>query len=96
MPRAGFGKADESFFLDPGDELVGLQVVGEGFGEGGVAVEGEAFFQELGGTEQGLLCCLDFVGQGGHLRLSRSGLALAAFAEGFDDVGFVLAEGGRE
>jgi hypothetical protein len=64
---AGFGQTSQGFFLDPGDELVGLQVVGEGFGEGGVAVEGEALFQELGGADEGLLSRLDFVGEGRHL-----------------------------
>jgi len=41
------GPADYALFLDPGDELVGFQVVGEGLGEGGVFLEGEALFGEL-------------------------------------------------
>jgi hypothetical protein len=37
---AAFGEAGEGFFLDPGDELVGLEMVGQGLGEGRFLVEG--------------------------------------------------------
>jgi hypothetical protein len=45
---AAFGEAGEAFFLDPGDERVGLEVVEQGLGEGRVLVEGGRFSTRRG------------------------------------------------
>ena len=93
---AGFGEARQRLLLDPGDELVGLEVVGQGLGEGRFLVEGGALFHQGGGADQGLLGRLDFVGESGDFRLGGRGVSLALAPLGLDDVGFVFSDWRRE
>ena len=96
MPRAGFGQAGQGLFLDPGDELVGLEVVGEGPGEGGLFVEDGALLHELGSADQGFLGRLDVVAQRGDLGLGGCRFLLPLGSQGLDDVGLVSSDLGRE
>ena len=96
MSRAGFGQAGQGFFLDPGDELVGLEVVGQGPGEGGLLLEAGALLYQLGGADQGLLGGGDFVGQGSGFRPCGCRVPLPFGSLGFDGVDLVPSDWRRE